>query len=1516
MDAHKIPTKLKYDGSNFAVYRRVFSHHATSKGFKTALTTDLSSSSDEKVKALDAEAQYWIMLTVEDNLALELSRFESAKAIWDELVARFATLSKMQILAKKRAFFSESMKPSDTVDSFISRLEGLAAELAGQKSPVADDDRLAVLLNGLSHVTHLVPTLYSIEQDPKATYASALLSIRQGFRSFTSKSISPSSLPVTDSGHGKVKLEANRTNLGKADKSGGNGREKKKIPREAPPCDICSNGESHFHRDCPLVLKAKGLDKTEVDKKDKEDKKRKKKLQGRLCRLTASATHAKHPSSSDDAFGVDSCASTDFAPLPLISYVIPGTLRHAGPHDYVYLADRQRGPKALFYGDLMLRASNGGGVRLDGVCFARGMAPLISMPKWIKRGLTIHPRGTSITFPSGVTLPTVVNETICLHPSVSLAHDATDAVPVSVAHAAGVTGTGIQAGQREVRPHSPSCAAETGQSFSSLHCPARMQSVGTAECVSVMHSRHAAADGAHAAGAPSDVGQREATPRCQESAAPSGATPDSLVAPHLLATRSLPVARAASAPVPVTRDLVHQRLAHPRAEAVDGFIKRHGVKVVGGEQEWCTSCTMANITRSSVHRRCTGSRAEHPLYLLHIDTIVSTQPTLAGNKYAAIVTDDATSFRWSVLSKTKDGVGQRLVLLCRSLEREHERKIKEIRIDQGGEHAELVRFCEANGILVTPTPAGAKEMNGTAERSNGIAECKCRVLLAHSGMPTYMWGEALPTGLYLHNRTPPRPGQPSPYERLFGRTPSTQHLRVFGCRAYVRDHTIAQGDKFSPRAVTAECRMVGYAKLGYRIAVRNPVTGVWDRVVFTRDVVFDERDVRVVRHRAQRPGVVTPEAKEAGGEVSVLDDLFVPYTPSTTVSMPVAVSDVPVAVTDVKSSDSVSSVGPVDVDVKHGGDDDAHARAADGGAHYDDLPPPLESDCDRDDDYCEGAASIPQLPEEPVVLRRSGRHNLGAPPTRLSPDGFNVAHAARVGGAPSPQPLEPKSWQEAAADPRWRAAATAEMESLRSRGVYVVVKRGDVPRNQSVFPSKWVWKQKVDGDGKPTKAKARVVACGNFQPRSGNDNSSPVARTSSVRLVFATSVLKNLTVTQYDCASAYLEASLDKPEYVLVPPGARELGLDLNPEGNVLKLEKALYGLRQSGKAWNKLLHSKLLEAGLRQSQHDPCLYYSLNPYALVVIIVDDIFAACEASDVERKIHTVLSSYFEVTRTADPSTFLGLALRKTRNGLHVSLPGYIAAVLDRFGMANCKSVPSPAASEQDFGSRRDEEEGADIKTYQCLVGCLGYIGDAVRSDIVYAVRRLQANSADPGMRHLAAAKRVLRYLAGSAELGILFRYDGGTSLVAFSDADHGAVQNDRYSVTGAVLQLAGAPISVVSRTQNIITLSSTEAELVAASDTAKEIAYLRMVMSEIGFAQRAPTVLHEDNTGVVAIASSDAFSGRTKHVDLRHKYVCEAVKQKSVAVQWISTKEQVADILTKALPQRQFEYLRAQLGIC
>jgi hypothetical protein len=1408
MDTNKIP-KLKYDGVNWPSWKVQFGALSIIHSLSPALDADLSASADAKHKELDGRAKSYLLINMDEALALELSLQPSAHQMWQTLVSRFETMSRALKLAKKRAFFAEAMGTGDTVETFIFRLDKLAAELVAQKVKLDDEDKLAVLLNGLAKVPSLGPTVYAIEQDSQSTYAKAVNSFRQSFRStfVFASTAAPSTSP-------SVKLEANLVRPEKAAPS----RDKRETKPGEPAkysCDICNDGSRHRYKQCPTLAAAR-KSRPDNDKKSDKDKKPGKRTKddkdigAKLCRLQASA--ARYDDGTD-CFSLDSCATVHFAPLHMIRHAC--NVQDRSGSNRVILANKEPGPAVKFVGDLFLRTETGT-VLLNDVHFAPNMSPLVSMTTWWEEGMTLEPRLASATLGNGQVVPLRVD------------------------------GNMLQVCASVGNVTNP-CEGSTG--------------IGVG-------------------GAP--VFAADAVDKAKPS-------PDTLTADTV------------SAPVPLTRNLLHSRLAHPRPVIVDEVIKQHGLKLDSRDekQDWCTSCVRGTMSRTPARRSCTGTKVG-VLGLLHIDMMESTLPTLGGNSYLTVITDNDTKYRWAVLTRAKSDAADKVIAVMKSVERQVDRKIKAVRVDQGTENAGVRKYCEEVGIEVEETPATEKRLHGHAERGIGVVQQKSRTLLCHANYPLYLWGEAVPTAVYLLNGTPLGPGKPSPYELLFKKRPAFNHLRVFGARAYVRNHRIAPGDKFSQRTLPDEIRMVGYERLGYRLVRRNPTTKRFDKIIWSRDVVFDERD-----HVVGASGEPDNKAASVDAKVSdAFDTLFV------VVDAPHP-SVLPTTHAHAENSERVSGVTLSDAShVAHGGGD-----VRDGGG--DDDPPALErphtdaplSLVNEDDE--EEMPSVAELPSEQVILRRSARSNVGHPPTRLSPDGVVIAHAAST----SAGLREPSCWQEAASTERWRSAATVEMDSLRDRGVYSVVNRGDVPPREKVLPSKWVWKQKVDAKGVPTKAKARLVACGNFQSPSDSDNSSPVARSSSVRMLLALSALRRLKLTQYDVTSAYLYADLEKPEYVRPPPGASELGIS-GLDGKILCLHKALYGLRQSGKAWNKLLNSKLLEAGLQQSRLDRCLYFSLKPFALVVIIVDDIFVACEASALERKIHGVLSKYFEVNRDPDPSSFIGLAIHALADGIHVSLPGYIVSVLERFGMESCKSEPTPAAENQDFGPRRDEEEKADIKDYQALVGCLGYIAGAVRCDIQYPYRSLSAHVADPAVRHMTAAKRVLRYLSGTRDLGLLYRYDGGHSLVAYSDADHGSAQHSRYSITGAVVKLAGAPVCVVSRRQEIITLSSTEAELVAASETAKQVVYLRMLMEEIGVAQREPTTIREDNQGVVSISKTDAFSGRTKHIDIRHKYVCEATRDRKVHVEWVSTKEQVADILTKALPKRQFEYLRNMMGIC
>ena len=112
-----------------------------------------------------------------------------------------------------------------------------------------------------------------------------------------------------------------------------------------------------------------------------------------------------------------------------------------------------------------------------------------------------------------------------------------------------------------------------------------------------------------------------------------------------------------------------------------------------------------------------------------------------------------------------------------------------------------------------------------------------------------------------------------------------------------------------------------------------------------------------------------------------------------------------------------------------------------------------------------------------------------------------------------------------------------------------------------------------------------------------------------------------------------------------------------------------------------------------------------------------------------------------------------------------------------------------------------------------------------------------------------------------------------------------------------------------------MTLSSTEAELVSCSEAAREVIYLRALLRELGVDMKQPTILYEDNMGVVQIAVNNSFSSRTKHIDVRHKFVCEQVALGTIVVRHIAGEEQPADLLTKPLARQRFERLRDLMGV-
>ena len=213
----------------------------------------------------------------------------------------------------------------------------------------------------------------------------------------------------------------------------------------------------------------------------------------------------------------------------------------------------------------------------------------------------------------------------------------------------------------------------------------------------------------------------------------------------------------------------------------------------------------------------------------------------------------------------------------------------------------------------------------------------------------------------------------------------------------------------------------------------------------------------------------------------------------------------------------------------------------------------------------------------------------------------------------------------------------------------------------------------------------------------------------------------------------------------------------------------------------------------------------------------------------------------------------------------------------------------------------------DKRLYQSMIGALMFAALGTRPDIAYAVTRLSQYTSNPLPEHIHAVKRVLRYLRGSEDLGIVFRGskvpNAQVQLTAFCDSDWAANVDDRRSVTGYVMTLCGGAISWKSKKQSTVALSTVEAEYMAASAAAQEVIWWRRFLSglQLRHATMSATPLYSDNQGSIALAHNPQNHERTKHIDIRYHFLRECVESDVIDLRYVSTNNMPADVLTKAL---------------
>ncbi|CAN6717488.1 unnamed protein product [Malus baccata var. baccata] len=344
------------------------------------------------------------------------------------------------------------------------------------------------------------------------------------------------------------------------------------------------------------------------------------------------------------------------------------------------------------------------------------------------------------------------------------------------------------------------------------------------------------------------------------------------------------------------------------------------------------------------------------------------------------------------------------------------------------------------------------------------------------------------------------------------------------------------------------------------------------------------------------------------------------------------------------------------------------------------------------------------------------------------------------------------------------------------------------------------------------------------------------------------------------------------------PPGF----VDATHPEFVCKLHKSLYGLKQAPRAWNERFTAFLPSLRFQHTYSDSSLFVKHAGESVVILLlyVDDIIITGSSS----------AAITQITRHT--------------NGLFLSQTKYIRDLLHKTEMFGSKSCDTPCLPYNRL-LKDDGQPYNNPTMYRSIVGALQYL-TFTRPDIAFSVHQVCQFVQAPMNSHFTAVKRILRYLKGTMHLGLTYS-KGDLNLKSFSDADWAGDPNDRRSTTGLVVFLGTNPISWSSKKQQTVSRSSTEAEYRALSSTAAELDWIQQLLAFLKVSVRSTPVLFCDNLSAIALSFNPVQHQRTKHIEIDVHFVRERVARNQLIVQFVSSQEQFADILTKGLSAPLFK---------
>ena len=953
----------------------------------------------------------------------------------------------------------------------------------------------------------------------------------------------------------------------------------------------------------------------------------------------------------------------------------------------------------------------------------------------------------------------------------------------------------------------------------------------------------------------------------------------------------------------------HRKLGHISCSAIKHAISTGqitGIELdMDSKPDFCEPCVKAKSARQPFPKK-SDTRATSYGERVHWDLWgPASVKSLSGNSYAAARTDDHTREGRLYFQPNKSDTYKSYVRDEALIETHTGNRIKFSRSDRGGEFLskQIMEHQDRKGTLRELTVHDSPPQNGVSERGMRTRAELARSLLIASGLPRFLWEEAMKHGEWLKERTPHAAlDGKTPYEMKHKKKPYLGGIHEFGAAAYVKD---LKAGKLDARAQLG--RFVGYdsESKGYRIYWPTKRS-----ISVERNVIFNDADITA------DPTTVIPGELSEGEKEKIIQvpennssqprepDIIknqsenrseAPAEPDTQNTVPFP--SVP-EVSDPIPADPIEDVP--DDEPKLGRGHRVHKKPQGAYSRMHNALPPLQAN----------AAYLADPSDNDKIgmyISEDDDHLLTLP-----------ADFATVGAMGT----EPASIDEALRGPNakeWQAALDYEINQLEKLRTWVIE---DLPPGQTAIPNSIVLKEKKGPNGEIETYRVRIVAGGHKQVHGVNytETFSAAAKMPSVRVVLANAAERDWEIHHVDIKSAYLNAPLKETVYMKPPRGVLKPG----QEGKVCRLLKGLYGLKQAGRGWHQELTKVLItDLGFRRSAVDHSVFLRQTPdeHSIVAVATDDMAITSKRPIDVEKFKSELRHYWEISDKGELSWFLGFEVKRNRAARTISINqrAYIDAMLDKFRLTNAKPVATP----METGAQLSKDQGPSTLSqerrmrgipYAEAIGCALWPVVISRPDAAFAIGVLSQFIQNPGLAHWEALKRVIVYLGSTKHLWLTF--GGKTKIFAegFCDADW-ATQKDRHSISGYSYHIGKGAISWSSKKQQIVALSTTEAEYIAQSHAAKEALWLRTFIGELRGKPSQPLTIHCDNQGAIALSKDNKFHARTKHIDIRHHFIHEAIEDGKLSVVYIPTDDNPADIFTKPLAKAKFCRFVELLGL-